>query len=189
MLPVKVRLYAMTLLILMMLSAISETSELAVLCICAIIIQRHHVSPVTINPCASLFSLSYSPVHDFQLSNILSVHFACTYLSLQGIHFRHLVVWSPLAPMSLPVTRFFVTAKGRTQGLCGNRSNPNASSSPLKTLSLLGPPDCSAPSPFWQLQQRRKPGGKVAGGAADSTYHHQLTTGDWFSVRFVQKIK
>lgn len=111
-LPVKVRLYAMTLLILMMLSATSETSELVVLCICAIIKQRHHVNPVTINPCASLFSLSYSPVHDFQLSNILSAHFACTYLSLQGIHFRHLVVWSPLAPMSLPVTRFFVTAKG-----------------------------------------------------------------------------
>lgn len=138
--------------------------------------------------CIFVLSLLFS-LHDFQLSNILSVHFACTYLSLQGIHFRHLVVWSPLAPMSLPVTRFFVTAKGRTQGLCGNRSNPNASLSPLKTLSLLGPPDCSAPSPFWQLQQRRKPGGKVAGGAADSTYHHQLTTGDWFSVRFVQKIK
>lgn len=60
---------------------------------------------------------SYSPVHDFQLSNILSAHFACTYLSLQGIHFRHLVVWSTLAPMSLPVTRFFVTAKAHARSL------------------------------------------------------------------------
>lgn len=151
-------------------------SKLPALSILAVIVLWHQFSPVTISPCPSLLALPASVCITF--SYLTSYHFALLVL-ISGIHFRHLVVWSPLAPMSLPVTRFCVTSEGRTQGHCGNRPSPHASSA-LCTFSPLISPDCLCLLPFWQLQHRRKLRRKVTSWAADRAYHHQLIVGDHF---------
>lgn len=117
---------------------LSESPDLFIFAV--IVLWRHLCpSPLAPPPLPASLCMTFSNLTSYRL--YLS-------LSLPGIHFRHLVVWSPLAPMSLPVTRFCVTAKGTHAWSPWQQVQPARL---LLSLHSVAPhPSCSsASSLFW----------------------------------------